>query len=80
MPELSEYWQYIAYGAAKKIFEDRMDQESVQLIMPEFKEQETLIQRRTIDQQSNERSATIYTENVGPTPGGFGSGWGSGQF
>jgi hypothetical protein len=80
IPELSEWWQYIAYGAAKKIFEDRMDLESVQQIMPEFKEQETLINRRTIDQQSDQRSATIYTENVGPTPGGFGSGWGSGQF
>jgi hypothetical protein len=62
MPELSQWWQYIAYGAAKKIFEDRMDIESVQLIMPEFKKQETLVNRRTIDQQSKERSATIYTE------------------
>ena len=79
-PELAEFWQYIAYGAAKKVFEDRMDLESVQLIMPEFKEQEILCLRRTIVQQSDERSATIYTENVGPTPGGFGSGWGSGQF
>ena len=80
VPEIAQYWQYIAYGAAKKIFEDRMDQESVQLIMAEFKEQEALVQRKTIVEHSNERSATIYTENVGPTPGGFGSGWGSGQF
>jgi len=31
-PELSQWWQYIAYGAAKKVFEDRMDVESVQAI------------------------------------------------
>jgi len=62
MPELSEWWQYIAYGAAKKIFEDRMDMESVQMIMPEFKKQETLINRRTITQQTKERTATIYTD------------------
>ncbi len=35
VPELNEYWQYIAYGAAKKILEDRMDIDTVQLIMPE---------------------------------------------
>ena len=62
-PELQEWWQYIAYGAAKKIFEDRMDLESVQQIMPEFKKQEMLIQRRTIVQQTSQRVATIYTED-----------------
>ena len=62
MPELSQWWQYIAYGAAKKVFEDRMDMESVQMIIPEFKKQETLVNRRTIDQMSKERSATIYTD------------------
>jgi len=76
-PELEEWWQYIAYGAAKKIFEDRMDMESVQLIMPEFKKQEALCQRRTIVQYTNERVATIYTDNNNNT-GGFGGGWGYG--
>lgn len=70
-PDLEEWWQYIAYGAAKKVFEDRMDMESVSLIMPEFKKQEALVLRRTIVQQTNERVATIYTEQIG-----LGSGWG----
>jgi len=61
MPELSQWWQYIAYGAAKKIFEDRMDTESIERIMPEFKQQEILINTRTILKQSKERTATIYT-------------------
>jgi len=73
MPELSEWWQYIAYGASKKIFEDRMDMESIQSIMPEFKKQEALINRRTIVQQSNDRVSTIYTEqtNLGAMGNGF---------
>lgn len=74
-PDLSEWWQYIAYGAAKKIFEDRMDPESVQTIFPEFKKQEALINRRTIVQQTEQRTATIYTENIA---GGYGAGWWNG--
>lgn len=76
-PELSEWWQYISYGAAIKIFQDRMDQESVQALMPEFKNQEILILRRTIIQNSNERVATIFTEQefFGPNnPFGGGGG------
>jgi len=63
-PFLDQYWQWIAYGAAKKIFEDRMDMDSVHMIMPEFKEQETLCLRRTIVQQSDQRVATIYTQSL----------------
>lgn len=64
-PDLNEWWQYIAYGTCKKIFEDRMDLESVALIMPEFKHQENLILRRTIVQQTSQRTASIYTDNHG---------------
>lgn len=78
-PHLAEWWQYIAYGAAKKIFEDSMDPESVATIMPEFKKQENLINRRNVVQQADQRSSTIYTENVA---GGYGPGWwyGGGSF
>ncbi len=75
-PELEQWWQYIAYGAAKKVLEDRMDMETVQMIMPEFNRQERMVLRRTIVQQTNERTATIYTgmTNLGA---GFGFGFGS---
>lgn len=77
-PELNQWWQYIAYGAAKKIFEDRMDSESVAQIMPEFKKQEALVLRRTIVQYTNDRAATIYTEqsSFGPGNGSWGVGGG----
>ena len=60
-PELEQWWQYIAYGAAIKVFNDRMDAESVQMIMPEYKNQERLVLRRTIMESNNEQVATIYT-------------------
>lgn len=75
-PQLNEWWQYIAYGAAKKIFEDRMDTDSVQQIMPEFETQRLLCNRRTIVQNANIRTATIYQDNV---DGGYNGGWGWGN-
>lgn len=76
VPQIEQWWQYIAYGAAKKIFEDRSDLDSVKLIMPEFKQQELLVQRDTLTVQANERTVTIYT--VGKQtygPGFWGAGW-----
>ncbi len=71
-PDLEQWWQYIALGAAKKVFEDRSDYDSVQQIMPEYKQQELLVLRKTIVQQANERVSTIYTENVANQ---MGAGW-----
>ncbi len=76
-PELEEYWQYISYGAAIKILQDRLDMDSVQMIIPEFRVQQNLCNRRTIVQYTNERTGTIYTEAGGLGNGGFG--WGGGS-
>ena len=73
-PQLAQWWQYIAFGAAKKIFEDRMDMDSVQLILPEFKMQERLCLRATLTQQANERTVTIYTQGKNYGFGWFGTG------
>ena len=70
-PVLKQWWQYLAYGAAKKIYEDSMDPESLAVIMPGFKEQEGLVLYRTIVQQANERTATIYTEQTDYPYGNF---------
>jgi hypothetical protein len=74
-PKLSQWWQYIAYGAAKKIFEDRMDLDSVQMIMPEFMNQESMVLRRTLLEFTNERTATVYTEQTADGVYGNGYGW-----
>ncbi len=78
-PELEEYWQLIALASARKILQDRLDMESVALIEPEYREQMRLVLRRTLIQYTNERTATIYTENRNTGWGIGGGGWGSGS-
>ena len=70
-PILKQWWQYLAFGASKKIFEDSQDPEGVDQIMKGLKEQETLVLSRHIVQQTNERTATIYTEMTGYPYGNF---------
>lgn len=79
-PALNEMYQYISYGASKKVFEDRQDLDSVQLIMPEFKQQERFVLRRTIEQQVNMRTQTIYTEINNLRYGWNGWNYGNGPF
>jgi len=74
IPELQEWSQYIAYGAARKVFQDRMDIDSLTMIEPEYKKQEILIQRRTIVQQTSQRVQTIYTNHKDESGGWFDSG------
>ena len=73
-PDLKQWWQYIAYLAAKKIFEDRMDMDSVQQITPELIKQESLVLSRTYVQNATQRNATIYSPQLENSPY-FGS-WG----
>ena len=61
-PQLAEWWQALAYGAAQKIFEDNGDMENVAKYRPLLDEQLRLIQRRTLVQQTSERTSTIYAE------------------
>jgi hypothetical protein len=70
-PELKQWWQYLAFGASKKIFEDSQDAEGMNSILPGLKEQERLVLRRTIIERTNQRSATIYTEMTGYPYGNF---------
>jgi len=63
--DVKQWWQYIAFGAAIKVLQDRQDMDSIQNIIPFFKEQENLILYRTATQQAPERTATIYTDQAG---------------
>jgi len=56
MPELAQWHEYISYGAAIKVLQDRLDMETVALLMPEFKRQEMLIMTKKILQNSKRRS------------------------
>ena len=66
-PQLNEWWQLLAYGASDKIFSDNADFENMMKFRPLLDEQMNLCLRRTIVQQTSERTATIYTsQNQGP--------------
>lgn len=66
-PDVNQWWQYIAFGAAIKVLQDRQDMESIQNLMPFFKEQEALVMYRTATQLVPERTGTIYTEQNLPS-------------
>ncbi len=63
VPQLKEWWQLLAYGAAEKIFTDLMDIENVQKVRPFLEEQLKLVTRRTIVQQTQRRTPTIYSQD-----------------
>jgi len=63
-PQLSEWWQMLAYGASQKIFADNADFDSLSKFQPLLDEQMRLCLRRTIVQQTSERTSTIYTEQL----------------
>lgn len=68
-PLLREWWQFLAMGAALKVFEDRGDLKSYGEYRPIFDEYRRLAERKTIVQYTSDRTATIYTEQLN---GGFG--------
>lgn len=71
VPEIAQWWEYIAFGAAKKIFEERQDMDGLQSIFGSFKEQETIALRRTIVQNSQKRISTIYENDGGNNNSGI---------
>lgn len=71
-PEIDQWWQAIALGASLKFFEDRGDFQQLQAYYPLYDQQMRLALRRTIVQQTTERTATIYTDQVQfPNNGNF---------
>jgi hypothetical protein len=74
-PEVQQWWQFIAFGAAIKVLQDRQDVESIQNIAPFFDEQKQLVLQRTVKQQTPQRTPTIYTEQASSNGGSQGF-WG----
>jgi len=65
-PTVKQWWQYIAYGTAKKILEDLGDMEAVERIMPEFMNQQEQVNAKTNLQYEKESTSTIYDRNPYP--------------
>jgi len=69
LPELNEWWELLSYGASLKVFEDRLDMESYSKVKILFDESLALVERRTLNQLSNQRASTIYSDiRVGLRP------------
>jgi hypothetical protein len=76
-PELSEWWEILSVGAAKKIFEERLDTDGVMYIDKMLKERYDILDTRTYAQIGQERIGTIYTDQL---TNSYGSGGQSGSF
>jgi hypothetical protein len=63
IPNIAQWWQYIALGASIRILQDRLDYDSVNLIMPEFYNQQSMVLSTTMEQYTNQRTETIYSNN-----------------
>lgn len=75
--ELNEWWELIAVGAAKKIYEDRMDDEGIARMDKMLKERYDIAMARTYAQIGSQRINTIFADqlsyNYGSGAGMFGS-------
>lgn len=60
--------EYIARGAARKILSDTGDMEQFQFYEPLFKEQEILVWKRSQRQVTGNRTGTIFSDLMGPSP------------
>ena len=78
-PELSEWWEALSVGAAKKIFEERLDSDGVIFIDKMLKERYDIMETRTYAQIGQQRIYTIYTDQVtyNYSNNGFGGGYGA---
>lgn len=76
-PELNEWWETIAFGAAKKVYEDRLDPDGVALMDNSLRERYALNETRTYAQLGKQSMATMFRgqlqQNYGNSGWGFGS-------
>jgi hypothetical protein len=79
-PELNEWWEVIAFGASKKIYQDRLDTDGIAIMDQFLSEQYSLAETRTYAQIGSQRIPTMFADqlsNYGNNYWGFGAGAGS---
>lgn len=65
-PELKEWWELVAVGAAKKIYEDRLDTDGIQMMDKMLKERYSINMTRTYAQiGSAQRVPTMFADQLG---------------
>lgn len=76
-PEQLEWWETLAFGAAKKIYEDRLDPDGVSLMDRSLMERYALNETRTYAQLGKQSMNTMFRDQLTQNYGG--TGWGFGQ-
>ena len=76
-PELSEWWECIAVGAAKKIYEDRGDERGIALMDKMLSERYSIVETRTYAQLGKQRVNTIFADQLQGNYGAGGSWFGA---
>ncbi len=78
-PLLDQWWQALAFGGAKKILEERMDQQQLAMLVPMLEEQLLFCQRTTLMELAQQRPWTPYSNQlayqVGNNAAGQGNNW-----
>lgn len=64
LPQMNEFWQLIAYGAALKILIEEGDWQEVEPLQAMYERQKMLAQRRTLKQLAHQRIPTVYSNNT----------------
>jgi len=72
VPELLEWWETIAFGAAKKAFEDRWDDDGVASMDKSLKERYANNEARTYAQLGSQKIDTIFTDQLDCNYGYYG--------
>jgi hypothetical protein len=68
-PELNEWWELIAAGASKKIFQDRSDDDGIALMNEMMAERYHVAESRTYAQLGSQRAPTIFASQTANTGG-----------
>lgn len=63
VPQITQWWLWIAYGASRYVFIERGQYEDLNLIQIPFKEEEGLCLSTSMEQYTNQRTVTFYTNN-----------------
>lgn len=76
-PEQNEWWELIAVGASKKIYEDRLDMDGVGMMNALMAEKLALVETRTYAQLGKQRISTLFADQLQNSYGN--TGWGFGN-
>jgi hypothetical protein len=63
-PELLEWWETLAFGSSKKIFQDRLDTDGMALMDINLKEAYALNETRTYAQLGKQSTATLFKDQL----------------